>query len=220
MALGKLCLTEPRFIKISAQSAQSRSWPRWHKLCLKSPLLRVDVGKSEVTIMGETMTMSSGVRNESSDINSLNENMFESRPEELFEKVHRDETPGGTERIVLAEDDPMIRKTIQHLLLELGYQVEAYTNGTEVLAAMSRDCAPIALLLTDHEMPGLTGYELAQRFRAEHPEVHVLLASGRSKESIFPDGGPQNWPPFLQKPYSLSTLACTLRDVLDGAAPD
>ena len=168
--------------------------------------------------MGESMNVSSGGRSESTDVNSLNETTFESRPGELLQKVGRDEVPGGTERIVLAEDDPMIRKAIQHLLMELGYQVEAYPSGPEVLAAMSRDSHPIELLLTDHEMPGLTGYELAQQFRAEHPGVRVLLASGRSKESIFPEG--RNWPPFLRKPYSLSTLACTLRDVLDGTASE
>ena len=164
------------------------------------------------------MNVSLGGRSESTDVNSLNENMFESRPGELLQKVGRDEVPGGTERIVLAEDDPMMRKTIQHLLMELGYHVEAYTSGPEVLAAMSRESHRIELLLTDHEMPGLTGYELAHQFRAEHPGVRVLLASGRSKESIFPEG--RNWPPFLRKPYTLETLARRLRDVIDEPAPD
>ena len=166
------------------------------------------------------MTVSASDRSVSFDVNSLDDTMFESLPREMVEQVSRDETPGGTERIVLAEDDPIIRKTIQHLLKELGYQVEAYTSGPEVLAATSGDCPPIALLLTDHEMPGLTGYELAQRFRVEHPGVHVLLASGCSKESIFPSGQPKNWPRYLRKPYSLKTLARTVRDVLDGPAPE
>ena len=179
------------------------------------------MGGSKISVAGEDfMTVSASDRSVSFDVNSLDDTMFESLPREMVEQVSRDETPGGTERIVLAEDDPIIRKTIQHLLKELGYQVEAYTSGPEVLAAMSRKCSPIALLLTDHEMPGLTGYELAQQFRVEYPTVHVLLASGRSKESVFPDGKPSDWPPFLRKPYSLKTLASTLRDVLDGSGPE
>jgi CheY-like chemotaxis protein len=165
------------------------------------------------------MTVSSSHQSASIDANSLNQHISESRLREAREAAPHDVPPGGTERIALAEDDPLIRRTIQHLLEELGYQVEAYTSGTEVLEAMSRDDSPIELLLTDHEMPGLTGYELAQQFRAEHPRVHVLLASGCPKESIVPSGAPQDWPPFLQKPYCLTTLARTLRDVLDGPTP-
>ena len=165
------------------------------------------------------MTMSSSSRSVSIDVNSLDEDSSEGRPREVAEEASHVDTPCGTERIVLAEDDPMISRTIQHLLKDLGYQVEAYTSGPEVLAAMSRNCPPIALLLTDHEMPGLTGYELAQRFRAEHPGVHVLLASGCSKESIFPNDQPKDWPPFLRKPYTMGTLARTLRAVLDGPEP-
>ena len=166
------------------------------------------------------MSVSSGGRSESTAANSLNENISDSRLREVAEETSRDKTPGGTERIVLAEDDPLIRRTLEHLLIDLGYQVEAYTNGQEVLAAMSQDRPTVALLLTDHEMPGLTGYELAQMFRAEHPGVHVLLVSGCSKENIFSGGQTSDWPPFLPKPYSLGTLARTLRDVLDRAAPD
>lgn len=163
------------------------------------------------------MTVSSSNRGVSTDVGSPERRMFENRPRQSIEDLLRNETPGGTERIVLAEDDPLIRKTLEHLLIDLGYQVEAYTNGQEVLAAMSQDRPTVALLLTDHEMPGLTGYELAQMFRAEHPGVHVLLVSGCSKENIFPGGQATDWPPFLPKPYSLRTLARTLRDVLDGA---
>ena len=156
----------------------------------------------------------------SSDANTLDKNTFERRPDESVETGSNVEAPGGTERIALAEDDPVIRKVVQHLLEDLGYQVEAYPSGTEVLAAMSSDCPSIALLLTDHEMPGLTGYDLAEQFRVEYPAVHVLLVSGQSKESVFPNGKPNNWPPFLRKPYSVRTLARTLRGVLDGAAPE
>jgi CheY-like chemotaxis protein len=166
------------------------------------------------------MTESSSNRGVSADVSSPERKMFESRPGESAKDSSRNETPCGTERIVLAEDDPLIRKTLEHLLIDLGYQVEAYTNGREVLAAMSQERPAVALLLTDHEMPGLTGYELAQMFRAEHPGVHVLLVSGCSKENIFPEGQGRDWPPFLPKPYSLGTLARTLRDVLDGTAPE
>ena len=154
------------------------------------------------------------------DANSLERRSFENLPAVLVGKESSDYTPGGTERIAIAEDDIFIRRTIQCHLKALGYQVEAFASGGEFLAVMSQARPPFAALLTDHEMPGLTGYELARRIRTDHSQVRVLLMSGCPKDSIFPDAEPKDWPPFLRKPYTLETLARRLRDVIDGPAPD
>jgi len=154
------------------------------------------------------------------DANSPEHGPFQGLPGASVGKESCDHTLGGTERIAIAEDDIFIRKTIQCHLKALGYQVEAFASGGEVLAVMSQDRPPFAVLLTDHEMPGLTGYELAQRIRSDHSQVRVLLTSGCSKDSIFPDEEPKDWPPFLRKPYTLETLARRLRDVIDEPAPD
>jgi CheY-like chemotaxis protein len=125
------------------------------------------------------------------------------------------DAPAGTERIVLAEDDPGVRRATLLILEDLGYQVEAYASGSEALAALESDDRPVELLLTDFDMPGLTGYELARRLRALKPDAKVLLTSGSAEETITRGEKPDDWPPFIPKPFTYHSLGRKLRDVLD-----
>jgi CheY-like chemotaxis protein len=126
--------------------------------------------------------------------------------------------PKGTERIVLAEDDPGVRNATRLILEDLGYQVQAYANGVEALAALEKDNDSVKLLLTDFEMPGLTGFELAQRLRYLKPDAKVLLTSGSAEETIRRGAKPEDWPPFIPKPFTYNSLGCKLREVLDAPA--
>lgn len=125
------------------------------------------------------------------------------------------DAPTGTERIVLAEDDPGVRRATLMILKDLGYEAEAYASGWEALAALENDDRPIGLLLTDFEMPGLTGYELARQLRALKPHAKVLLTSGSAEETIARGVKPEDWPPFLPKPFTYHSLGRKLREVLD-----
>ncbi len=125
-----------------------------------------------------------------------------------------DQLPRGRERVLLAEDDPLMRRTTALLMQDLGYQVTACASGDEALAAVARDDLPIDLLFTDFAMPGMTGYELALRIRSERPDIRVLVTSGCTKESILPEAPAPI--PFIGKPFTLSALAGKLREVLDG----
>lgn len=136
-------------------------------------------------------------------------------PSSIVERRKLDDVPRGTERIILAEDDSRIRGVTYELLEDLGYRVEACANGIEALESIARAHRPFDLVLTDHDMPGLTGYELAQRIRAEHPGLRVVISSGWPKDSILPRLDSKDWPPFLPKPYTLRTLARIIREVLD-----
>ena len=78
-----------------------------------------------------------------------------------------------TERIILVDDNSMMRRATRQILEELGFEVQAFANGQEAIEAIAKDARPIALLLTDYDMPGLTGYELAQRVRIERPEMPI-----------------------------------------------
>jgi len=181
----------------------------------------IDLDNPKCEMQGEGyITVTTRESTNSLDVSSLEHETFEGLPVALAGKESCAHTPRGTERIAIAEDDTIIRRMIQCQLKALGYQVEAFANAGEFLAVMSEDRASFAALLTDHEMPGLTGYELAQRIRIDHSQVRVLLMSGNPKESIFSDAESKDWPPFLGKPYTLETLARRLRDVIDGPAPD
>lgn len=122
----------------------------------------------------------------------------------------------GTERLLLAEDDPNVRRTTLHILNRLGYQVQAFANGPELLATLELQVEPVDLLLTDFEMPGLTGYELASRLRARQPDLKILLTSGLPEESIVPAARPLDWPQFIPKPFTAHSLGYKLRELLDG----
>jgi two-component system, cell cycle sensor histidine kinase and response regulator CckA len=125
-----------------------------------------------------------------------------------------DRLPQGRERVLLAEDDPLLRRSTALLLRDLGYHVTACADGAEALAAAARDDLPIDLLFTDFAMPGMTGYELAQRIQVERPDIRVLMTSGWAPETILP---PADSPiPFIGKPFTLHALAHKLREVLDG----
>jgi CheY-like chemotaxis protein len=130
-------------------------------------------------------------------------------PEQHSEPLH------GTERVLLAEDDPGVRRTTLQVLNALGYQVQAFASGPELLANVGRHSDPSDLLLTDFEMPGLTGYELALRLRALQPNLKILLTSGLPEEDIVPAVRPVDWPHFIGKPFTLRSLGTKLRELLD-----
>lgn len=159
-------------------------------------------------------------RNAISDVGPLHEKESERVPRVMVALEPIDELPGGTERIVLVEENPILRRAIERVLLRLGYQIEAYASSTEALAIMSESFRPVALVLTDCDMPGLTGYQLAQRLWNERPGVRILLSSGRFSDCTWPMEATPGWPPFLPKPYDLQTLAHKVREVIDGPVPD
>jgi len=121
---------------------------------------------------------------------------------------------GGTETVLLVEDEPAVRNLARRALQRFGYRVLEAGNGDAAIG-MSRDARdPIALLLTDIVMPGMGGRELAQRLSAERPSMRVLYTSG------YPDaaGHPQELEAtvaYLSKPYTPEDLARKVREVLD-----
>tara|TARA_R110002020_G_scaffold133848_4_gene298739 strand:+ start:502 stop:2436 length:1935 start_codon:yes stop_codon:yes gene_type:complete len=122
--------------------------------------------------------------------------------------------PGGSEKILAVEDDARVRRIAVSRLTDLGYAVVEAENGVQALAKL-RENEDIALLFTDVVMPGgMTGDELAQIVRAEHPHVKVLFTSGYAEPEI---AGRElavsgSW---LKKPYTARELALRLRELLD-----
>ena len=125
--------------------------------------------------------------------------------------------PKGTETVLLAEDEPVVRDLATHLLREQGYNVLATANGAEALGvAWLHAKEKIDLLLTDVIMPQMNGKELADQLVAIHPEARVLYTSGYAGDTIGRHGVLNQGTQFLPKPFSLPDLAYKVREVLDN----
>jgi len=122
---------------------------------------------------------------------------------------------GRGERILLVEDDDLVRAHAVQLLTGLGYGVVAATNGPEALALLREDI-PCDLLFTDVIMPGgLTGPKLAEAAHVLRPGLPVLYTSGYTENAIIHHGRVDPGINLLHKPYRKPELAAKLRAVLD-----
>jgi two-component system cell cycle sensor histidine kinase/response regulator CckA len=123
---------------------------------------------------------------------------------------------GGTETILLVEDESALRQLAKWCLNRHGYQVLEATNGIEAQALWREHGRAIALLLTDMVLPGgVNGLELAERLRAEKDTLKVLIATGYRLET---SGAPVGRGfAYLEKPYEMAALAVAVRACLDEA---
>ena len=125
-------------------------------------------------------------------------------------------TPGGTETILVVEDEMSVRKLAAEFLGSNGYTVLEAQDGGEALQVCEEHRAPIHLLLTDVVMPGMSGWELAERLAGARPEMKVTYMSGYTDDAIVQHGVLEEGTAFLQKPFSLDALARTVREVLEA----
>jgi PAS domain S-box-containing protein len=123
---------------------------------------------------------------------------------------------GGSETVLLVEDEDMVRKLARELLAEGGYTVLEANGGEEAIHLGKEHTARIDLLITDVVMPKLSGKEVAEQLRAIHPETRVLFMSGYTDEAIVHHGIVDSGIAFIQKPFSERALAQKIRDVLDA----
>jgi hypothetical protein len=126
---------------------------------------------------------------------------------------------GGSEGILLVEDDLAVRLTTQRVLGTFGYRTWEAATGREALALWGERAKEIDLLLTDMVLPdGITGQELAQRMRAQRPGLKAVFISGYGPEVTGMDRDflRRNRPYVLQKPCPSQVLLRTLRRCLAG----
>ncbi|HEX7569901.1 MAG TPA: PAS domain S-box protein [Verrucomicrobiae bacterium] len=127
--------------------------------------------------------------------------------------------PTGDETILLVEDEPALRTSMNLTLTNLGYRVLEAATGNQALEVWQEHGAEIRLLLTDLMMPdGMTGKELAQRLVKENQKLKVVYMSGYSADLIGKDFPVQENVNFLAKPFHMQKLAQILRDSLDKHA--
>ncbi len=123
---------------------------------------------------------------------------------------------GGTETILLVEDDPLIRRLATRVLERLGYTILQAENGALALEVVRDHRGEIKLLLSDVVMPRMSGKALAERLLATLPTLKVLYVSGYTDNAILHRGVLDKGVAFLQKPYTPNSLARKVRDVLDS----
>jgi CheY-like chemotaxis protein len=126
---------------------------------------------------------------------------------------------GGTETVLLVEDEAVVRTLVRNTLLQNGYRVLEAENGSQALRICERHRGPIHLLVTDVVMPGINGRELAERLTQQRPELRIMFMSGYTDETIAHHGVLAPGVGFLQKPFTLDALARKVRETLDTAAP-
>jgi two-component system cell cycle sensor histidine kinase/response regulator CckA len=126
---------------------------------------------------------------------------------------------GGTETILLVEDELAVRELARIVLERLGYRVLEAGSGVDALSVWEAHRSEIALLLTDMVMPDqMTGLELAEKLQAEQPELKVIFTSGYSTDLVGRDLKLLEGKNFLQKPYPPRKLAQAVRECLDTKA--
>jgi len=123
--------------------------------------------------------------------------------------------PCGQERVLLVEDEPLVRQFVESQLLALGYRVASAGNGEEAVGLLQGDRG-FDLLLTDIVMPGaLKGPDLAAEARLLLPGIKVIYTTGYAQQAALAQADLPADSPVLSKPYRRATLARMLRGVLD-----
>lgn len=133
------------------------------------------------------------------------------RPEQQVEPP-KGRAVGGSETILLVEDESMLRRVMAEFLRAKGYNVIAAENGEEALQKCDSYLPNVQLLITDIVMPGLGGPQLFERLKSKKPDLRVIFISGYAERSSEPMALGTHV--YLQKPFSLEVLAQNIRSVL------
>jgi two-component system, NtrC family, sensor kinase len=126
--------------------------------------------------------------------------------------------PGGSETILLVEDDEPVRLLTRRVLENSGYHIREAASGREALQRWGSRAADFDLVLTDIIMPdGISGRDLAEQLLARRPELKIIFMSGYSGDALGKDTDfiRQTHGRFLEKPCSASSLLETIRRCLD-----
>jgi CheY-like chemotaxis protein len=123
---------------------------------------------------------------------------------------------GGSETILLAEDEESIRTLAERILKDIGYTVFTARNGEDAIEVFRRHREKIVLAVLDVVMPRIGGKEVFEVMRNENPGLKAIFMSGYSMNAIHEAFVIHPDTPFLGKPFVPSVLARKVREVLDG----
>jgi len=126
-----------------------------------------------------------------------------------------DQSPRGCETVLLVEDEASVRQASRQFLIQSGYNVLEAFDGEDALREAREHDGPIHLMITDVVMPRMSGPRLAEQLSEDRPDMKVLFVSGYAERTVLQHGKVDVTKWFLQKPFSLKTLAKKVRDVLE-----
>ncbi len=117
-------------------------------------------------------------------------------------------------RILVVDDDLSLRKILHRILENGGYDVLSAASGEEALALCRRSNPAVDLLITDYNMPGMTGLELAREYRATDSAMRVIHMSGASPDEALRDELAKPGRRFLAKPFRRDDLLRACDEIL------
>jgi len=130
-----------------------------------------------------------------------------------------DPMPGGTERILIVDDEKIITHSLRAMLEHLGYEVYAVTESPAALTLFSKDPSQFDLVITDQTMPLLTGVELGKELMRLRSDIPVILCTGYSDLISSQEIMGMGFRGFIMKPFTFREGAELVRRVLDGNRP-
>ncbi len=128
-------------------------------------------------------------------------------------RVESLDAPGGTETILLAEDDPSVRNVIKQMLEDAGYRVVSTRNGKEAMTVLDAPYGEVDLAILDVVMPVAGGLDVADHLENLDSPVKILLTSGYSEDLVRSSKGGAL--PLLTKPFRREQLLQKIRQLLD-----
>lgn len=117
-------------------------------------------------------------------------------------------------RLLIVDDDPLVRRTLVRVLQNRGFGVDDAGDGLSALALIRASSQPYDLLITDVVMPGMSGLELVEYAEDVSPDTRFLLISAYLPETFRLEGLP-----FLQKPFGMDTFLGKVRDLCESWNP-
>jgi CheY-like chemotaxis protein len=126
-----------------------------------------------------------------------------------------DRLPVGSETLLLCEDDKLVRRLAQRMLLTAGYNVLVASNGAEALELAEKHSDRIHMLVTDIVMPDMNGRQVADALTKRFTDLKVLYVSGYTSNVIAHHGVLEDGVELLSKPFTYHGLLTRVRAILD-----
>ncbi len=125
------------------------------------------------------------------------------------------ELAGGSEQIMMIDDEESILEVTQMFLQQYGYRVTPFSGGAQALEVFKKDPYLFDLIITDMTMPGMTGEKLSVEMLKIRSNLPIILCSGYSEKISGPMAMALGIRKFMEKPLLMNDLARVIRDLLD-----